>query len=221
MINPQSAKLISRDKFSSIQIPIKMSGECGLKSANVSLPAGVGGLAFAGIPEHLVLYGFIMIVSLIIYISIQSIKMCKKFTLISTKPSLYKLVIGEEDDWLIKERGVGAYQYILFLRMVLQMAVIFLPISWASFTINFSQQTFSGSLFDSTTSSNIPSNSKLHWFNIIISFLTPWLVVMMVIRLSKKVGHLKPCTKTFNRTLIVESSSHGAVMVNLDLLRML
>ena len=183
-----------------------MTGECGLKSDDVSLPSGVGGFNFAGIPEHLFLYGLVIVVSLIIYCSIQYMEKCKRFTLDTAKPSLAKMVIGQEDNWLIRERGVGAYQYILFLRTVLQLSVVFLLVSGVSLAINTSQQTFHESHFDSTTSSNIPPNSELNWFNVIISFFIPWLVFIMVTRLSKKIGDMKPLTKTFNRTLIIESS---------------
>ena len=184
-----------------------MSGECGLRSANVSLPAGVGGLAFAGIPEHLAFYGFITVVSLFLYIFFTNIEKCKKLSFTNRKPSLYKLICGYKDDWLIQERGITAFQYILFLRILLELAFIFLVISWSSFAINFSQETSTRSLFDSTTISNIPPNSDLQWFNLVISFLIPWLVVMMMLRISKKVGSLKPSTETFSQTLMIESSS--------------
>ena len=46
----------------------------------------------------------------------------------------------------VKERGVGAFQYIFFLRINLELALIFLVISWSFFAINFSQGTSTRSL---------------------------------------------------------------------------
>ena len=107
----------------------------------------------------------------------------------------------------VKERGVGAFQYIFFLRINLELALIFLVISWSFFAINFSQGTSTRSLFDSRTISNIPLNSDLHWFNMVISLLITWLVVMMVMRMFKKVESLKQCMETFGKTLMIESPS--------------
>ena len=189
--------------------------ECNEKSDGTGIVLSVS-WRFANIPKHLMNYGIIMVVSLFVYIIIYFViqytdteKFKRSFLHMHTvKPSLAKLVIGQEDNWLIRERGVAAYQYILFLRMLLKLSVIFLVISGVSLGINISQGT-SRSSFKSTISSNIPLNSELHWFNVILSFFTPWLVVMMVMRLSKKIGNMKPLTKTFNRTLMIESSFYA------------
>ena len=122
-------------------------------------------------------------------------------------PSLIKMLMGKEDDWLMKERGVAAHHYIMFLRLYLQLAGVFCFISGMSLSINISQDTNLKLSFDSTTSNSIPPNSDLNWINLLISFFVPWLVVYMVRNMSKKIGHLKPQTKTFNRTLLIESSS--------------
>ena len=74
---------------------IKMTGECGLKSSNVTLPPGVAVLQFAGIPEHLLFYGAIMILSVSIYFTIELVK--KHNNIMSsdnnTIPSLIKMLI--------------------------------------------------------------------------------------------------------------------------------
>ena len=146
-----------------MQRTTKMTGECGLKSANVTLPPGVAVLPFAGIPEHLLFYGFVMVLSLLIYSIIQNIKKHDRLMEETTKqPSLAQLAFGKEDDWLIRETGVAAYQYIMFLRMHLQLAVIFCFISAVSLAINISQNFDPKAAFDSSTSSNIPPKSELH-----------------------------------------------------------
>ena len=190
-----------------------MTGECSfsLKSANVTLlPPGVAVLPFAGIPEHLISYGAIMILSIIIYFIIELVKKYIISSDTKMKPSLIQMLFGKEDVWLTKERGVAAHHYIMFLRLYLQLAGVFCFISGVSLSINICQDTDKEiSLFESTTSSSIPASSDLNWINLVISFLTPWLVVYMVNRMSKKIGHLKPPTKTFNRTLFIESSVCG------------
>ena len=108
---------------------------------------------------------------------------------------------------MMKRRGVAAHHYIMFLRLYLQLAGVFCFISGMSLSINISQDTDLKISFDSTTSNSIPPNSDLNWINLVISFFVPWLVVYMVRKMSKNVGHLKPLTKTFNRTLLIESSS--------------
>ena len=152
--------------------------ECGLRSASVSLPAGVGGFNFAGIPEHLLIWGFFMLISSRIYISIQNIKTCKKFRFPSKKPSLYELIVGEGDQWLIQERGIGGYQYIVFLRSLLEFATIFMLTSVWSLAINYSQKSDISDPFESTTISSIPPKSSFQMLNLITAFLIPWLVVM-------------------------------------------
>ena len=182
-----------------------------LKSANVTLlPPGVAVLPFAGIPGHLIFYGAIMILSVLIYFIIELVKKYIISSDTNIKPSFIMMLFGKEDDWLTKERGVAVHHYIMFLRLYLQLAGVFCFISGVSLSINVSQNTdMKLPLFVWTTSISIPPSSDLNWINLVISFLTPWLVVYMVNRMSKKIEHLKPLTKTFNRTLLVESSVCG------------
>jgi len=180
--------------------------ECGLRSANVSLPAGVGGFNFEGIPEHILLWGCLMLISSFIYIFIQNIKTCKKFRFPSKKPSLYELLVGWGDEWLIKKRGIAGYQYIVFLRSLLEFATIFMLISVWSLAINYSQKSDISDPFESTTISSIPPKSSFQMLNLITSFLIPWLVVMMVARMTNKLGTMKPDASMYSRTLMIESN---------------
>ena len=179
-----------------------MRKECVLYSANVSLPPGIVVIPFAGIPEHLLFYGFFMVLSMIIYIYIIINHRVFK----SGGKSYLTILLGREDEWLVKERGVSAYHYIVFLRMFLNLGGIFMVLSGISLAIHVSHSSRDCTVFDSTTSSSIPHNSKLHWFNLVISSLTPWLVIFKVWQMSNKIGFLKPLTKTFSSTLFIENN---------------
>ena len=178
-----------------------MYKDCDLKSANVSLPQGIPVIQFAGIPEHLLFYGFFMVFSIIIYMFIINHQVFQ-----SGGKSYLMILLGREDEWIVKERGVSAYHFIMFLRMFLNLAGIFSVISGISLVIHVSQGDSGFSTFELTTSNSIPHNSKLHWFNLVISFFTPWLVIYKVWQMSKKFGLLKPMTKTFSSTLFIENN---------------
>ena len=111
-----------------------MRKECVLKSANVSLPPGIVVIPFAGIPEHLLFYGFFMVLSMIIYIYIIINHRVFK----SGGKSYLTILLGREDEWLVKERGVSAYHFIVFLRMFLNLGGIFMVLSGISLAIHVS-----------------------------------------------------------------------------------
>ena len=157
---------------------------------------------FHGIPESLIFYGVFMIFSLILYacrwIMIKDESMKKK-------PSLVDIMTGKANLWLVKERGVGALHFIMFLKSILKLACFFFVISGISLGINLSHGVEFISAFTDTTSANIPADSNWHIFNLIMSFLTPCMVVFTVVQLSAHLGCLKPETKTYNRTLFIEN----------------
>jgi len=180
---------------------------CGPKSENVNLPDFVGAFDFEGIPEHFIFYGFIATVSVIFYAFLQNLKACKSFSFSAEKPSLFSLAMGREDNWLEKERGIGAFHCIIFLRFIIKLGLVLSFMSLATLAINISQENGSEYSFRSTTTSTIPGNSSLQIFNLLLLFCIPWIVVLMMVQLFKRIGKLKPKPRTFNRTLMMENLS--------------
>ena len=163
-------------------------------------------LNFAGIPEHLFFYGIVLIVSLVLFAFFQFVPECFSLQIEDSKPSISKLLFGKEDTWLTEKRGIAAFHYIAFQRMILKLSLAFLTVSGASLAINasYNKGLTSATMFDATSSIMVPADSSWQWFFILVAFAVPWVVILCAIRFVRSLGKLKPQTETFNRTLLID-----------------
>merc|ERR1719431_1319389 len=143
-----------------------------------NLPLNIGGSHWALIPQYLASFSIVTLVSLAFYM----LYLClTKQRAPSSPPSLFSLACGEEDGWLKEEKGNAALQYIRFQRVMLFTALMYLVISTISMIINLTGKQSSEEFpFYQTTITNLSDNSPLHYFNIIASFILPWLVLLVI-----------------------------------------
>jgi len=135
---------------------------------------------WALIPELLIIYSFVTFFSLFVYTLLHGTRFSKPY---DHPYSLLSLVLGKGDVWLKEERGIAALHYIHFQRMMFFTALLYLVTSCISLLINLSGNQMGEHIyFQQTTISNLGDNSLLHYYNIVASFLLPWLVLAVVIK---------------------------------------
>ena len=169
-----------------------------------SLPFTSGGQGWAFIPHFLIFYSIVTLVSLAIYVLYMSMKKKQEP---STPPSLFSMVCGKADGWLKEEKGNAALQYIRFQRVMLFTGLVYLVISTISMCINLTGGQSSEEFpFDKTTISNLSDNSQFQYFNIVSSFILPWLVLVIITRFMSNNGTEKTLCSSCeaSSTLVME-----------------
>eukprot|EP00092_Neocalanus_flemingeri_P024100 GFUD01026146.1.p1 GENE.GFUD01026146.1~~GFUD01026146.1.p1 ORF type:complete len:520 (+),score=107.25 GFUD01026146.1:67-1626(+) len=162
---------------------------------------------WAAIPHHLGLGFLAIMISLPLYclrLWITGRRSPPPEDTVASPPSLLSLVRGRQDDWLKKNKGRAALSYINFQRMLLFMAMVSLVISIISLLTNITGLTNVPIYFHKTTIANLDEHSPLHWFNIVISFLLPWLVVFVVRQFMVDKDKRASPTREESSTLVIE-----------------
>ena len=111
---------------------------------------------------------------------------------------------GKEDEWLKKERGIGAWHFISFQRIIALFTTFLVIISTVSLAINLSHEDKEKSLLHRTASSNLPKGDAKVWYNVLSTFFIPWAAFALLQRLRRSVGLLKPDTSSYGTTLMLE-----------------
>ena len=111
---------------------------------------------------------------------------------------------GKEDQWIETERGIGALHYILFQRSVALFTILLLAISVTSLAINLSQEDEGKIFLHRTASSNLPKGDPKFWFHVVSTSLIPWVAFLLLQRLRRSVGKLKPGACQFGKTLMLQ-----------------
>lgn len=175
---------------------------CGMKPPSVGLE--IPGQSFGGIPESLVVYGAVSICAVILYLIVRRLKCAESCSLGDYAPPFLDLVKGKEDEWLKKERGIGAWHFISFQRIIALFTTFLVIISTVSLAINLSHEDEEKSLLHRTASSNLPKGDAKMWYNVLSTFFIPWAAFALLQRLRRSVGLLKPDTSSYGTTLMLE-----------------
>jgi len=178
------------------------SATCGMKPPSVGLQ--IPGQSFGGIPESLVVYGAVSICAVILYLIVRRLKCAESCSLGDYAPPFLDLVKGKEDEWLKKERGIGAWHFISFQRIIALFTTFLVIISTVSLAINLSHEDEEKSLLHRTASSNLPKGDAKVWYNVLSTFFIPWAAFALLQRLRRSVGLLKPDTSSYGTTLMLE-----------------
>ena len=186
--------------------------DCSLKSTNLNHTSAflfleIGSDKWSFIPHHLILCSLLTCISLPLYCLFRWVagrRAGPRKDSSPSPPSLFSLVWGKSDDWVKKEKGRAAFNYINFQRMLLFMALVSLVISSVSLITNYTGHQSKDSPFAKTTITNLSDNSLLHWFNIITSFILPWLVVMVVKQFMVSRDKIASPSNEDSRTLVIE-----------------
>lgn len=111
-----------------------------------------------------------------------------------TAPPLLDILLGRKDEWMLKERGEAALDYLNFERMLIIISIQINVLSVFAFLVNLlagervhyhhpdadiDQEEFSFTPFINQTSmSNLKLDSHWHFYHVIASFLFPYLVLL-------------------------------------------
>ena len=105
-------------------------------------------------------------------------------------PPLLEILLGRQDEWMLKERGEAALDYINFQRMFIVISVLINIFSFFAFFVNFfattsrsgvneDKEEFSFTPFVNRTSlSNLVEDSKWHFYHVVASSMLPYLVLI-------------------------------------------
>ena len=100
---------------------------------------------------------------------------------------------GREDEWLLKERGEAALDYLNFERMLIVITLIINGLSSVALIVNvgggkvdkakeiehmWHEHHFLTPIVNSTSMWNLEENSDWHFYHVIASFLLPYLVLL-------------------------------------------
>ena len=99
--------------------------------------------------------------------------------------------------------------FIIFQRTIALFTSLLLIISTASLAINLSHEDDELSLLHRTASSNLPKGDAKMWYHVFSSFVIPWIVFVLLQRLRRTVGLLKPDTSDFGKTLMLMPLNMG------------
>merc|ERR1719186_1799020 len=186
--------------------------DCSLHSTNLNTTSAflnIGSEGWSFIPHHLILCSLLTCISLPLYCLFRWVADAGRLAappknISPSHLSLFSLVRGKADDWIKKEKGRAAFNYINFQRMLLFMALVSLVISSVSLLTNYTGHQSKDNPFAKTTIINLSDNSPLHWFNIITSFILPWLVVMVVKKFMVFRDRIASTSNEESRTLVIE-----------------
>ena len=105
-------------------------------------------------------------------------------------PPLLEILLGRQDEWMLKERGEAALDYINFQRMFIIISVQINIFSVFAFLVNFfattsrsgfneDKEEFSFTpLVNRTSLSNQVEDSKWHFYHVVASSMLPYLVLI-------------------------------------------
>ena len=119
-------------------------------------------------------------------------------------PPLLEILLGRQDEWMLKERGEAALDYINFQRMFIVISVLINIFSFFAFLVNFfattprsvvneDKEEFSFTPFVNRTSlSNLVEDSKWHFYHVVASSMLPYLVLITAHLFEATVGLPRP-----------------------------
>ena len=101
------------------------------------------------------------------------------------------IMLGGKDEWMLKERGEAALDYLNFERMLIVITLIINGLSLVSLIVNeggdkvdkakergHNHNHYLTPFVNSTSMWNLEENSQWHFYHVIASFLLPYLVLL-------------------------------------------
>ena len=101
-------------------------------------------------------------------------------------PPLLDILLGREDEWMLKERGEAALDFLNFERMLIVISMQINVLSGFSFIVNYcagdrsheTENHYFTPFVNRTSMSNLMEDSDWHFYHVTVSFIFPYLVLL-------------------------------------------